>query len=81
MVAAIYAFIQGWNEYVYAYTFLSRDDQMTLPVGIQRFFTEFATDWPGLMAATFMMSVPVVVLFLVLQKYFVRALTEGAVKH
>ena len=54
---------------------------MTLPVGIQRFFTEFATDWPGLMAATFLMSVPVVVLFLVLQKYFVRALTEGAVKH
>jgi multiple sugar transport system permease protein len=54
--------------------------QMTLPVGIQRFFTEFATDWPGLMAATFLMSVPVVVLFLVLQKYFVRALTEGAVK-
>ena len=51
------------------------------PVGIQRFFTEFATDWPGLMAATFLMSVPVVVLFLVLQKYFVRALTEGAVKH
>jgi multiple sugar transport system permease protein len=53
---------------------------MTLPVGIQRFFTEYATDWPGLMAATFLMSVPVVVLFLVLQKYFVRGLTEGAVK-
>ena len=59
----------------------SRQESMTLPVGLQRFFTEFATDWPGLMAATFLMSVPVVVLFLVLQKYFVRALTEGAVKH
>ncbi len=54
---------------------------MTLPVGIQRFFAENATDWPGLMAATFMMSVPVVILFLFLQRYFVRALTEGAVKH
>ena len=53
---------------------------LTLPVGLQRFFTEFATNWPGLMAASFIMSVPVVVLFLVLQKYFVRALTEGAVK-
>jgi multiple sugar transport system permease protein len=80
IATSIFSFIGAWNEYVYAYTFLSRDDQMTLPVGIQRFFTEFATDWPGLMAATFMMSVPVVVLFLVLQKYFVRALTEGAVK-
>ncbi|KQX35110.1 sugar ABC transporter permease [Devosia sp. Root436] len=81
IATSIFSFIGAWNEYVYAYTFLSRDDQMTLPVGIQRFFTEFATDWPGLMAATFLMSVPVVVMFLVLQKYFVRALTEGAVKH
>ncbi|GLQ56744.1 carbohydrate ABC transporter permease [Devosia nitrariae] len=81
IATSIFSFIGAWNEYVYAYTFLSRDDQMTLPVGIQRFFTEFATDWPGLMSATFLMSVPVVVLFLVLQKYFVRALTEGAVKH
>lgn len=81
IATAIYSFIGAWNEYIYAYTFLTRNDQMTLPVGIQRFFSENATDWPGLMAATFMMSVPVVVLFLVLQKYFVAALTEGAVKH
>jgi multiple sugar transport system permease protein len=81
VATAIYSFIGAWNEYIYAYTFLTRHDQMTLPVGIQRFFSENATDWPGLMAATFLMSVPVVVLFLVLQRYFVRALTEGAVKH
>ena len=81
VATSIYSFIGAWNEYIYAYTFLTRHDQMTLPVGIQRFFSENATDWPGLMAATFMMSVPVVVLFLVLQRYFVRALTEGAVKH
>ena len=80
IATAIFSFIGAWNEYVYAFTFLNNKDQLTLPVGIQRFFTEFATDWPGLMAATFLMSVPVVVLFLVLQKYFVRALTEGAVK-
>src|SRR6476660_9893433 len=81
IATAIYSFIQAWNEYVYAYTFLSKNEQLTLPVGIQRFFSENTTDFPGLMAASFMMSVPVVVLFLVLQRYFVRALTEGAVKH
>ena len=80
IATAIYSFIGAWNEYIYAYTFLSKNDQMTLPVGVQRFFSENTTDWPGLMAASFMMSVPVVVLFLVLQRYFVRALTEGAVK-
>ena len=80
IATAIYSFIVAWNEYVYALTFLNNEDMLTLPVGLQRFFTEYATNWPGLMAASFIMSVPVVVMFLVLQKYFVRALTEGAVK-
>lgn len=80
VATAIYSFILAWNEYVYALTFLNDESKLTLPVGLQRFFTEYATNWPGLMAASFIMSVPVVVLFLVLQKYFVRALTEGAVK-
>jgi multiple sugar transport system permease protein len=38
IATAIYSFIGAWNEYIYAYTFLSRNDQLTLPVGIQRFF-------------------------------------------
>lgn len=80
IATAIYSFILAWNEYVYALTFLNDKSRLTLPVGLERFFTEYATNWPGLMAASFIMSVPVVVLFLVLQKYFVRALTEGAVK-
>ena len=67
IATAIYSFIGAWNEYIYAYTFLTKNDQLTLPVGIQRFFSENTTDFPGLMAASFMMSVPVVVLFLVLQ--------------
>ncbi len=80
IATAIYSFILAWNEYVYALTFLNDKSKLTLPVGLQRFFTEYATNWPGLMAASFITSVPVVVLFLVLQKYFVRALTAGAVK-
>ncbi len=81
IATAIYAFIQGWNEYVYAFTFINSEEKMTMPVGLQKFFTEYASNWPGLMAASFIMSVPVVVLFLLLQRYFVQALTEGAVKH
>ncbi len=80
IATAIYSFIMAWNEYVYALTFINDKTRLTLSVGLQRFFAEFATNWPGLMAASFIMSVPVVVLFLFLQKYFVKALTEGAVK-
>ncbi|MBV9545599.1 MAG: carbohydrate ABC transporter permease, partial [Chloroflexi bacterium] len=80
IATAIYAFIGAWNEYVYALTFLNSESLLTLPVGLQHFFTEFATNWPGLMAAAFIMSVPVVIMFMLLQKQFVRALTEGAIK-
>ncbi len=80
IATAIYAFIQGWNEYVYARTFINSSNLLTMPVGLQKFFTEYTSNWPGLMAASFIMSVPVVVLFLLLQNYFVQALTEGAVK-
>jgi multiple sugar transport system permease protein len=80
IATAIYSFIGAWNEYIYAYTFINRNEQLTLPIGIQRFFSENTSDFPGLMAASFIMSVPVVVLFLMLQRYFVQALTEGAVK-
>src|SRR5688500_2394330 len=59
IATSIFSFIGAWNEYVYAATFLSKNETMTLPVGIQRFFAENTTDWPGLMAATFLMSVPV----------------------
>jgi len=80
IATAIYSFILAWNEYVYALVFLTSKASLTLPVGLERFFTEYATNWPGLMAASFIMSVPVVVLFLMLQRWFVKALTEGAVK-
>ncbi len=80
IATSIYTFIQAWNEYVYARTFLNRDVLLTLQPGLQKFFGEFATNWPGLMAAQFVSSVPVVILFLLLQRYFVQALAEGATK-
>ncbi len=80
IATSIYAFIMSWNEYVYALTFINDKTRLTLPIGLQRFFTEYSSNWPGLMVASFIMSVPVIALFLVLQNYFVRALTEGAVK-
>jgi multiple sugar transport system permease protein len=80
IATGIFTFIGAWNEYVYAATFLNTDRLKTLQPGLQKFFGEFSTNWPGLMAAQFASSVPIVILFLVLQRYFVRALAEGATK-
>jgi multiple sugar transport system permease protein len=80
IATGIFAFIGAWNEYAYASVFLNTERLKTLQPGLQKFFGEFSTNWPGLMAAQFISSIPVVVIFLVLQRYFVKALSEGATK-
>jgi ABC-type nitrate/sulfonate/bicarbonate transport system ATPase subunit len=80
VATAIYSFVVAWNEYLYALTFVDDRSKFTSPVGLPHFFSGYGADWPGLVAASFITSVPVVALFLVLQKDFVRALTEGAIE-
>jgi multiple sugar transport system permease protein len=80
VATAIFSFIGAWNEYVYALTFTNSTQMRTLPVGLTYYFDENRTDWTGLMALATVLSVPVVVFFLILQRWFIRALTEGAIK-
>jgi len=80
VATAIYSFIGAWNEYIFASTLTSEPSMRTLPVGQAFFLTENSSNWAGLMAVSLAVSVPVVVFFLILQRYFIQALTEGAVK-
>lgn len=76
----IYSFVQAWNEFPYALNLAYSTQMRTLPVGMTFFFSENQSDWTGLMATAVIISVPVVIIFMVLQRYFVSALTQGAVK-
>jgi ABC-type glycerol-3-phosphate transport system permease component len=78
--AAIYAFIHGWNEYMYALILINNDNLKTLPVGIGQMNGFYRIMWNDLMAASIVSSLPLLILFLFLQKYFVSSLTAGAVK-
>ena len=80
VATAIYSFIGAWNEYIFASTLTSEPSMRTLPVGQAFFLTENSSNWAGLMAVSLAISLPVIIFFLVLQRYFIRALTEGAVK-
>lgn len=80
VATAIYSFIGAWNEYIFAITLTSNPNLRTLPVGQGYFLTENSSNWAGLMAVSLVISIPVVAFFLLLQRYFIRALTEGAVK-
>lgn len=76
----VYSFVTCWNEFVFALVFAQDQSVKTLPIGLAEFSTEFNTDWGGVMAASMVMTVPVVVLFLAFQRLFVGGLTAGATK-
>lgn len=76
----LFAFINGWNEYLFASSFMQSYSNWTLPVGIASFKGQYATDWGTLMAGSVLITIPVVILFLCLQKHLVGGMTAGAVK-
>ncbi len=80
-VTAILVFIYSWNEFVLALTLLRSDGKLTLTMKI---FTmvggAYTIDWSVVMAATFLATVPVAIVFSMLQRYLVRGLALGAVK-
>jgi len=76
----IYAFVMSWNEFVLASVLTLSDKSRTLPIGLSMFSTSFTVDWGSTMAATVLISIPVILLFLWLQKYFISGLTMGSVK-
>jgi len=80
VATAIFGFIQAWNEYIIAYVLLSTSSKQTLTIWLASFTTQHGTDWGGLMAGATLTALPVVVLFLIVQRYVQGSLTAGAVK-
>ena len=67
---AIFAFLVAWNDYLVALVFLKSSNIFTLPVGLQSFFQQNATDWGSVMALSVVMLLPPTILFALLNKYF-----------
>jgi multiple sugar transport system permease protein len=78
--AAILAFVNAWDEFLLALTFLSRESMRTLSVGITLYQGEFAFPWPLISAALIVAIVPVCILIAVFQERVVGGLTAGGVK-
>ena len=79
-VTALFSFMTGWNEFILAATFLEEETKYTAPVGLKFFVGGFTSQWGYFAAGSIIVSVPVVLLFLFLQKYLVSGLTAGGVK-
>lgn len=76
----VYAFVTTWNEFIFALCFATDSSVKTLPIGLAEFSTEFNTDWGAVMAASVVMTLPIAILFLSMQRLFVGGLTAGATK-
>jgi arabinogalactan oligomer/maltooligosaccharide transport system permease protein len=79
-VTALFSFMTGWNEFIQAATFMNREDMYTAPVGLRFFVGGFSQQWGYFAAGSIVAAIPVVLLFMFLQKYLVSGLTAGAVK-
>jgi arabinogalactan oligomer/maltooligosaccharide transport system permease protein len=79
-VTALFSFMTGWNEFIQAATFMNREDMYTGPVGLRFFVGGFTQQWGYFAAGSIIAAIPVMALFLFLQKYLVSGLTAGAVK-
>jgi multiple sugar transport system permease protein len=77
----LYALMWAWNDLLYALTLVTTPDRRTIGPGLLlTFFGELQQDWGAAMAASILASLPIIVLFAFLQRYFLQGLTAGAVK-
>ena len=81
ITTALQVLIYVWNEYIYATTFMTGESKYTLAAGLNSLqATEMTGSWPVFAAAAITVSVPVLVIFFLCQKYMVSGLTAGGVK-
>jgi N,N'-diacetylchitobiose transport system permease protein len=80
VATSVFSFITAWNEFVFAITFLNDRSKYTVAAGLRQFFTEHGTDWGYVMAGSTLITVPVMIFFVIVQRRLSEGLVAGAVK-
>jgi arabinogalactan oligomer/maltooligosaccharide transport system permease protein len=79
-VTVLFAFMSGWTEFILAWTFLEDPSRFTLAMALRSMQGQFATPWSDFAAMSILMSIPILILFFLAQRYIVSGLTVGGVK-
>jgi N,N'-diacetylchitobiose transport system permease protein len=82
VAVSVFSFITAWNEFIFAATFNTEidPDRYTAAVGLRRFFTEYGNNWGAVMAGSSLITVPVMLFFVAVQRRLSTGLVAGAVK-
>ena len=76
----MYTFMQAWNEYLFALVLTQTTEMRTVPIGINLLMGQHAYDWSQMMAMSVLGSIPVLILFVFFQKYFIAGMSSGGIK-
>ncbi len=76
----IFTFVNTWNDFLGPLIYLTTDEKKTLQIGIKMFISQYSAEYGLIMAASVISLIPVLIVFMSLQKYFVAGITTGAVK-
>jgi ABC-type glycerol-3-phosphate transport system permease component len=76
----ILQFLESWNMYIWPLIILTENKMMTLPIALASFKSGFYANYAGITAGSFLATLPVIIVFLVFQKFFVRGVLFGSVK-
>ncbi|HSE69590.1 MAG TPA: carbohydrate ABC transporter permease [Nocardioidaceae bacterium] len=80
VATSVFSFITAWNEFVFAITFLNDQDSYTVAAGLRQFFTQYGTNWGAVMAGSTLITIPVMLFFVAVQRRLSAGLVAGAVK-
>jgi len=78
---AIFSFMWRWNDFLWPFLVLSKKGKMTVQLALANFVGQYQINWANLLALTVVSMIPIIVVFLALQKYFVAGMTSGGVKY
>ena len=79
-VTALFSFLAAWNEFLLALTFNTSEEMYTLPVGLASLISSTGQAWGDFAAASLLVSLPVVILFIAFQRFLIEGLSAGGVK-
>jgi N,N'-diacetylchitobiose transport system permease protein len=80
VATSVFSFITAWNEFIFAITFMNDESKYTVAAGLRQFFTQYTTNWGAVMAGSTIITVPVMLFFVAVQRRLASGLAAGAVK-
>ena len=80
VATGVYTFLLAWNEFLFALTLTKTTAMRTVPIGIQQLMGQHAYEWNEMMAMSMLGSLPILIMYLVAQRYFLAGMTAGSVK-